>query len=115
MHLGYKLDGDRKLSASYSIQRPPSILLDPLLIVDGPQDLQVGNPSLKPKETRSFELGYEQHAGQQSYQATIYYRQTKNDFAQVITDQGGAASSSTASGTSAWARPWAPTWRQTAS
>jgi outer membrane receptor protein involved in Fe transport len=90
LHLAYKLDDDRKLSASYSVrvQRPRSILLEPLVIYDGPQDLQVGNPNLKPKETRSYELGYEQHAGSQSYEATFYYRQTKNDFAQLVTDQG---------------------------
>ena len=90
LHLGYKLDDDRKLSASYSVrvQRPRSIQLEPLVIYEGPQDLQVGNPNLKPKETRSYELGYEQHAGSQSYQATFYYRQTKSDFAQLVTDQG---------------------------
>ena len=91
LHLGYKLDDDRKLSASYSVrvQRPPSFLLNPLLIVDGPQDFQRGNAALKPRETRSFELGYEQHTGGQSYSATFYYRRTKDDTAQVITDIGG--------------------------
>ncbi len=93
LHLGYKLDDDRKLSASYSlrVQRPPSFLMNPLLQQNGPLDHQVGNPGLKPRETNSYELGYEQHAGQQSYQATVYYRQTKNDFGQIITDQGGGA------------------------
>ena len=91
LHLGYKLDDDRKLSASYGvrIQRPNSLLLNPLVIFDGPQDEQVGNAALKPKETRSYELGYEQHTGSQTFQGTVYYRQFKNDFAQLITDQGG--------------------------
>ena len=93
LHLGYKLDDDQKLSASYSVrvQRPPSMLLNPLLVVDGPQDFQRGNADLKPKETRSFELGYEQHAGGQSYSATLYYRRTKDDAAQVITDIGNGS------------------------
>jgi outer membrane receptor protein involved in Fe transport len=90
LHLNYKLDDDKKLTASYSerIQRPNSLLLDPLRVIDGPLDTQVGNPDLKPKETRSYEVGYEQHLAQQDLQATFYYRATKNDFAQLITDEG---------------------------
>ncbi|MBS0362367.1 MAG: TonB-dependent receptor [Proteobacteria bacterium] len=90
LHLGYKLDDDRKLSASYSVrvQRPPSFLLNPLLLTQGPQDFIRGNPDLKPKQTRSYELGYEQHSGGASYSATLYYRQFKDDAAQLITDVG---------------------------
>ena len=54
----------------------------------GQPDIQVGNPDLRPKETQSFEVGYEQHAGQQAYQATVYYRQTEHDFSQVQTEIG---------------------------
>ena len=90
LHLGYKLDDERKLTASYSVrvQRPPTVFLNPLIYIEGPQDAQVGNPNLKPKETESFELGYEQHAGSQSYQATLYIRNTEHDFSQVLFDLG---------------------------
>ncbi|HLZ76852.1 TonB-dependent receptor domain-containing protein [Phenylobacterium sp.] len=92
LHLTWKLDDDRKLSASYAVrvQRPPASILNPLVYMQpGTLDIQVGNPDLRPKETQSFELGYEQHAGQQSYQATLYYRQTQHDFSQVESDIGG--------------------------
>ena len=42
----------------------------------------------KPKETRSYELGYQQHVADQDLQATVYYRRFKNDFAQSIADAG---------------------------
>ncbi|MGZ6018526.1 MAG: TonB-dependent receptor domain-containing protein [Phenylobacterium sp.] len=91
LHLTYKLDDDRKLSASFAVrvQRPPASILNPLIYQQtGTPDIQVGNPALRPKETQSFELGYEQHTGQQTYQATFYYRQTQHDFSQVQTEIG---------------------------
>ncbi|THD57710.1 TonB-dependent receptor, partial [Phenylobacterium sp.] len=91
LHLNYKLDDDRKLTASYSVrvQRPLPVFLDPLVYVEGPQDVQVGNPDLKVKEVQIYEVGYEQHAGNQSYQANFYYRNANHDFAQILTDLGG--------------------------
>ena len=90
LHLTYKLDDERRLTASYSVrvQRPPSFFLDPLLYVNGPQDQQVGNPHLKVKEVQIYELGYQQHVGGQDFQANFYYRDANHDFAQVLTDQG---------------------------
>ncbi len=90
LHLAYRLDDARKLSASYTvrIQRPSGVMLDPLAFSDGLQSLLVGNPALKPRETRSFELGYEQRAGSQSLQATVYYRVVKDDFTQLISHDG---------------------------
>jgi outer membrane receptor for ferrienterochelin and colicin len=90
LHLSYKLDDDRKLTASYSVrvQRPPGVFLDPLIYVNGPQDVQVGNPNLKVKEVGVYELGYEQHAGTQTYQANFYFRDAKHDFGQTLKDLG---------------------------
>jgi hypothetical protein len=97
LHLAYKLDDGHKLTASYSVrvQRPPSVFLDPLVYVNDPLNIQVGNPRLKPKETRSFELGYERHSDQLSYQATFYARDTSHDFAQLLIDLGGGRFEST--------------------
>ena len=51
LHLGYKLDDERKLSASYSkfafLNAPPVVFLNPLIYIEGPQDAQQGNPNLK--------------------------------------------------------------------
>jgi outer membrane receptor protein involved in Fe transport len=90
LHLAYKLDDERKLSASYSqrVQRPPAFLLNPLRFAVGPTDVLQGNPNLKPQDTQSFELGYEQRKGAGSYQATVYYRRNANQFVGVLIDLG---------------------------
>ncbi|HEX3367114.1 TonB-dependent receptor plug domain-containing protein [Phenylobacterium sp.] len=97
LHLNYKLDDERKLTASYSVrvQRPLPVFLDPLVYVLGPQDIQVGNPNLKVKEVQIYELGYEQHVGGQNYQANFYYRNANHDFAQTLVDLGGGLFRST--------------------
>jgi outer membrane receptor protein involved in Fe transport len=90
LHLTYKLDDDRKLTASYSVrvQRPPSVFLDPVAYVQGFQDVQTGNPNLKVKEVSVYEVGYQQHAWSQDFQANFYFRDAKHDFAQSLTDLG---------------------------
>ncbi|HZZ33934.1 MAG TPA: outer membrane beta-barrel family protein, partial [Phenylobacterium sp.] len=90
LHLAYKLGDDRKLTASFStrVQRPPAFLLNPLLQVLDPTDVVVGNPALKPEETQSYELGYEQRQGQSSYTATLFYRNKVNQVQQVERDLG---------------------------
>ena len=90
LHLGYKLDDDRKLTASYSlrVQRPPAFLLNPLLQVLDPKEIVVGNPDLKPEQTQSYELGYEQRHGQSAYTATLYFRRKIDQINQLETDLG---------------------------
>jgi outer membrane receptor protein involved in Fe transport len=84
LHLAYKLDDDRKVTASYStrVQRPPAFLLNPLLITLDPREVGIGNPGLKPEESQSYELGYEQRHGQSTYSATLYYRRKVNQINQ---------------------------------
>ncbi len=91
LHLAYKLDDERKLTASYSVrvQRPPPVFLNPLVYIEGPQNVQQGNPDLKVKEVQIYELGFEQRKGQTLYQASFYFRNAKHDFSQVLTDLGG--------------------------
>ena len=90
LHLVYKLSDDAKLTGSYSVrvQRPPSVFLDPVVYVQDPQDVQRGNPNLKVKEVKVYELGYQQHAWSQDFQANFYFRDAKHDFAQTLTDLG---------------------------
>jgi outer membrane receptor protein involved in Fe transport len=90
LHLAYKLDDERKLSASYSerVQRPSPFILNPLRIVADPKNVLQGNPDLKPQDTRSFELGYEQRKGSNSYQATVYYRRNTGVAVGVLLDLG---------------------------
>jgi outer membrane cobalamin receptor len=91
LHLAYKLDDERKLTASYSVrvQRPPPVFLNPLVYIIGPQDVQQGNPDLKVKEVQIYELGFEQRKGQTFYLASFYFRNAKHDFSQVLQDLGG--------------------------
>jgi outer membrane cobalamin receptor len=97
LHLGYKIDDDRKLTANYSVrvQRPPSVFLNPLVYANSPQDVQVGNPKLKVKEVGIYELGYEQHTGAQTFQANFYFRKARHDFGQTLRDLGGGVFLST--------------------
>jgi outer membrane receptor protein involved in Fe transport len=90
LHLTYKLDDQHKLSASYTerIQRPPPFLLNPFRVYVNPKTYQEGNPNLRPRETQSFELGYERRKDQVSYQATAYYRNNKGEFSLILRDQG---------------------------
>jgi outer membrane receptor protein involved in Fe transport len=91
LHLSYKLNDEDRLTASVShrVQRPPPPLLNPLIYTLDPRTTQQGNPDLKPKDTQSFELGYEHHQGSTSYQATLFYRDNKGEISQVLLDRGG--------------------------
>jgi outer membrane receptor protein involved in Fe transport len=82
LHLAYKLDDDSKLTGSYSVrvQRPPSFILNPRVQVNDPQSTQVGNPHLKVKEVQVYELGYQQRALGQDFQASLYYRDAHHEF-----------------------------------
>jgi outer membrane receptor protein involved in Fe transport len=90
LHLAYKLDDERKLTASFSerVQRPPPFLLNPLAYLGDPAQEQKGNPDLLPQITQSYELGYELHRGPSSYQATAYYRHYVDQITQVEHDLG---------------------------
>ncbi len=90
LHFAYKLDDDRKVTASFSsrVQRPPAFLLNPLLQVLDAREVAVGNPDLKPEETQSYEFGYEQRQGQTTYTATLYYRRKINQINQIESQLG---------------------------
>jgi outer membrane receptor protein involved in Fe transport len=91
LHLSWKLDDDRKLTASYSrrVQRPPGVLLNPRVYVFDPQNTRQGNPDLRPQDIHSYELGYEQRVGQATYVATLFYRQNVDEFTQALIPLGG--------------------------
>ncbi len=91
LHLAYKLDDERKVSASYSkrVQRPPAFLLNPFRVYADPKTIQQGNPNLKPQETDSFEAGFEQRKGGTTLLATAFYRSNKGEFSPIGRDRGG--------------------------
>jgi outer membrane receptor protein involved in Fe transport len=87
LHLGWKLDDEQKLTASYShrIQRPDPLQFNTFLFKLDPLNFLSGNAALKPSETRSYELGYEYRASPSVYLATLYYRDNFNGFSNVVT------------------------------
>jgi outer membrane receptor protein involved in Fe transport len=89
LHLGYKLDDERKISASYSkrVQRPPPFLLNPFRVYVDPKTYQQGNANLQPQETDSFELGFERRKGGTTLLTTAYYRQSKGEFSPIGRNQ----------------------------
>lgn len=90
MHLAYTLAEGESVRGSYSrrIARPQPQQLNPFLSYQDSQNYRSGNPDLLPQETDSFELMYQKRAGQNFYQATLYYRDTKDAFTDVTTDLG---------------------------
>jgi len=89
-HVSYQLDDTQTLRASYSrrIQRPQPGDLNPFLTYGDPQNLRSGNPDLEPQETDAFEFSWQKRVQQTFYQATLYYRDTRDAFTQVTSDLG---------------------------
>jgi outer membrane receptor protein involved in Fe transport len=91
LHLSWKLDDARQLTASYSqrIARPQPSDYNPFRVYQSPFNFRAGNPDLKPQLTHSFELGYQFKKGFSYYLATLYYRQNEKGVTDVVSDIGG--------------------------
>ena len=90
LHLAWKLDDARKLTASYShrIQRPDPLQFNTFRFLLDPLNLRAGNADLRPSETHSYELGYEYRSSPTVYLATFYYRDNFNGFSDAVQDLG---------------------------
>ena len=91
LHLSYPLGERQKLTASYSerLQRPGPFDLSPVPFMLDPLNYRIGNPNLKPQETRSFELGWQYRKAPLLAMATLYYRLNDKVMSDVVTDVGG--------------------------
>ena len=80
LFLNRSLGDNSKLHFSYShrIDRPDADTLNPLEYVLDAQDLQVGNPYLRPGQTESFEAGYDYTTKAVTFNGTLYVRQTRD-------------------------------------
>ena len=91
LNVSYQLSEAQTLRASYGrrIQRPGPGDLNPFLTYQDNLNLRSGNQTLLPQETDALELiwGYRQQ--QTFYQATLYYRDTRDAFTPVTSDLGG--------------------------
>jgi outer membrane receptor protein involved in Fe transport len=84
LHLAYILSDDNRWKLSYarSLQRPDARDLNPFVTFYDPQNLNSGNPDLKPQSVSALEGGYEHSHGDNSWSATAYYRESQR----TITD-----------------------------
>jgi len=91
MHVSYTIGEGESMRGSYSrrIQRPGPQDLNPFLTYQDNLNYRSGNPDLLPQETDSFEIMWQKRVQQTFYQATLYYRDTKDAFTPVTTDIGG--------------------------
>src|SRR5690606_35491797 len=91
MHVQYAIGEGESLRGSYSrrIQRPAPQMLNPFLSYQDAFNYNSGNPDLLPQETDSFEVSWQKRIQQTFYQATLYYRDTRDAFTQVTSDLGG--------------------------
>ncbi len=80
LYLNRSLGDNGKLRFSYShrIDRPDAESLNPLDYVLDAQDIQVGNPYLRPGQTESFEAGYDYTTRAVTFNGTLYARQTRD-------------------------------------
>ena len=88
LHLGWKVADDQTLSASYShrVQRPDLTWFNPFRFPIDPLNFRAGNTGLKPQQTQSFELGYENKATPITLLATAYYRENRDGLTNVARD-----------------------------
>jgi outer membrane receptor protein involved in Fe transport len=91
LHLAWKLDDARQLSASYShrVQRPSPDQYNDFRFLLDPITFRSGSADLKPQETHSFELGFQYRKAPAIYLVTAYYRESSNGIADVTRDIGG--------------------------
>jgi outer membrane receptor protein involved in Fe transport len=76
IHLAKVLgEGEFALSYSRRVDRPNNRQLNPFVSYADSQNIQYGNPKLKPQYTNSYEAGYAYFAGPTSVTTTFFYRQ----------------------------------------
>jgi outer membrane receptor protein involved in Fe transport len=89
LHVAYDLGSGRQLTASLSRRTnvPYSEMLDPLPLSQSPLYLTAGNPDLRPEDAYAYELAYEKRQGDRTATMTLYYRETRDAFSTVLTQE----------------------------
>jgi outer membrane receptor protein involved in Fe transport len=80
VHLSYRMKEKNQFMASYSrrIERPRSWYLEPFVTYIDESTRRIGNPSLLPEYTDSYELGYLRTLESGTFTAEAYFRDTRN-------------------------------------
>ena len=76
--------GRLAISAARRVSRPDPEWLNPFADHQDTHNLRAGNPNLRPKDTWSFELGYNDAAGAINYGATAYLRLERDAVTDVL-------------------------------
>ena len=90
LHLSYKLSDIHELQLNYShrIRRPQDEELNPFPEYQDMNNIRAGNPTLKPEDIHSFELGYQFKKSATSFLSTLYYRNSYNLITSILTNLG---------------------------
>lgn len=76
LHLSYNIDDSNEFQLNYShrIRRPDGDEMNPFPEYQDPYNLRIGDPTLKPEQIHSVELGYQYKKSLTTITSTLYYR-----------------------------------------
>lgn len=87
VHLKYEPWKDHSFQISYSrrVNRPGSRVLNPFVDYSDPLNLSAGNPTLNPEYVNALELGYYAQIKNTTVNTNLFYRNTEDVIARVMT------------------------------
>ncbi len=87
VNLAYRLKNEDNIKVSYSrrARSPRWNQLSPFIDYSNPENIQSGNPELKPSVTNSFEFSYGKFINQFNLFASVFYRNSNNPIQRVTT------------------------------
>ena len=87
LNLAYRLKNEDNIKVSYSrrARSPRWNQLSPFIDYSNPENIQTGNPELKPSVTNSFEFSYGKFINQFNLFGSVFYRNSNNPIQRVTT------------------------------
>lgn len=92
LRAAYKLNENNKISLFYNrrVDRPNEVDIRIFPKYDEPELLKVGNPTLRPQFTNSFELGYKVNWAAGNLYSALYHRITNGTITRIATQAPGS-------------------------
>jgi outer membrane receptor protein involved in Fe transport len=80
IHLGYDLQDNDQLMASYSRRttRPDLFYMEPYITFRDYYSAEIGNPDIRPEYIHSFEMNYKKNIKEHTFSITAFYRNRKD-------------------------------------
>jgi outer membrane receptor protein involved in Fe transport len=87
VRFAYKINDNNKISFFYNrrVDRPNEVDIRIFPKYDEPELIKVGNPTLKPQFTNTFELGYKNVLSKGSFYTALYHRITDGTITRIAT------------------------------